>query len=294
MDIDLTRLQHIAAVARLRSFSRAAEDLHITQPALSRSIASFEQRHGVRLFDRGRSGAVPTAIGALVVAQAEQLMRSAHDLGHNLRLYRTGEAGDLAIGFGPLIASLLLPEISRHLLATRPHLKVHAVIKPAEQMLAELLADKVEMVFGNSWLAGQSNEVAVEPLGTLRLVWVARSDHPLAGKAAISIAQLDDFPVASITELPAAGVTGRSGAFVCENYPILRDAVLGSDCVCLSAEPLTADDVAAGRLAILDVRDSPVVLSDISVVRRRERLPSPGAAAVVALVRERLASTANR
>lgn len=54
--MEMTRLRHILAVARTRSFSRAAEEEGITQPALSRSIAAFEQRHGVTLFDRGRGG----------------------------------------------------------------------------------------------------------------------------------------------------------------------------------------------------------------------------------------------
>ena len=111
--MELTRLRHILAVARTGSFSRAAEEERITQPALSRSIAAFEQRHGVILFDRGRGGAHPTPAGRLVIEQARRLLSATNDLERSLRLYGTGEAGRLAFGLGPLLASLFLPGLGQ-------------------------------------------------------------------------------------------------------------------------------------------------------------------------------------
>ena len=68
MDVDLAKLNQLLVIARTGSFSRAAEELRITQPALSRSVAGLEQRFGFRIFERGRGGATPTTVGALVLA----------------------------------------------------------------------------------------------------------------------------------------------------------------------------------------------------------------------------------
>src|SRR5689334_16184028 len=98
MEVDLTRLRHIVAIADTGSFSRAAEEVRITQPALSRSIATFEQRHGVRLFHRGRGGVSVTPAGALVIEQARTMLAAAGDLERSLRLFGKGEAGRVAFG----------------------------------------------------------------------------------------------------------------------------------------------------------------------------------------------------
>src|SRR5213593_1327258 len=100
--MDLTRLRHIVAVADTGSFSRAAEDVRITQPALSRSIATFEQQYGVRLFDRGRGGVSSTPAGSLVIEQARSMLSAATDLERSMRLFGKGEAGRVAFGLGPL------------------------------------------------------------------------------------------------------------------------------------------------------------------------------------------------
>jgi len=84
MLFDLVRLRHVVALASQRSFTRAAEQLHISQPALSRSISEFERRADVRLFERNRGGIELTAVGRQVVAQAEDLLRSAEAIDLNV------------------------------------------------------------------------------------------------------------------------------------------------------------------------------------------------------------------
>jgi LysR family transcriptional regulator, pca operon transcriptional activator len=280
MQFDLTRLRHIVAISRQLSFSRAAEELHITQPALSRSIADFEERFGIRLFDRGRGGVVVTAIGKLVVEEAERVLRAARDLEHNLKLYGAGEAGRISIGLGPLAASLILPRLSQQLLTTRPSLQLKASIKHAEQLFQELLADEIEMIFANSWRIGSSPDVTVTLVGTIRLALIVRSGHPLAARTKVRLSDLRPYPVANAVELPVAGLTGEAGAFVCDNYHILRETVLGTDCVWLASPDLLSDDIAANRLTQVEVADFGPFRNEVSMIHRRGRTMSPAAEAV--------------
>jgi len=285
MEFDLTRLRHIVAVARNRSFSRAAEELHITQPALSRSIAAFEERFGLRLFDRGRGGVVMTAAGKLVVDEADRLLRSAVDLEHNLRLYGQGEAGRIALGVGPLAASLILPRLSQAILTEGSSLQLRASIKPAEQLLQELLADEIEMIFANSLPLEVSPELEITPVGSVTLAMIVRGGHPLAASRGVQMSDLRKFPATNAVELPVAGLTGEAGAFVCDNFHIMRETVLRTDSVWLAPPELFADDIEAGRLQTLDVVDFGPVENVVSMIRRKDRTMSPAAVSIAETVR---------
>src|SRR5262245_48089126 len=113
MDLSLGKLQQLITVARCGSISRAAEELHITQPALSRSIAAIERRYGFPIFNRIGHGVEPTAAGAQVLSQAEPLLQSMRIFDSNLGLLAAGKAGALKIGLPPLLASQLLADLAR-------------------------------------------------------------------------------------------------------------------------------------------------------------------------------------
>jgi DNA-binding transcriptional LysR family regulator len=286
--LDLTRLRHILAVARNQSFSRAAEEQGITQPALSRSIAAFEQRHGVTLFDRGRGGVYPTAAGQLVVEHARALLASADDLERSLRGYGSGEAGRLAIGLGPLLASLLLPRLSGTLMRSRPGLQVSTLIRPPDQLITDLLGDKIEMILGNNWQLGRLPGTEVETLGRIRLAIMVRAAHPLAKARRASLADLEGYPAASAVDLPAGGLSSHAGAFVCDNFHILRETVQQTDCIWISSPAFVAQELRDGTLVQLPISDLAFDASDVVTVFRRGRTCSPAALAAAEEVRAML------
>jgi DNA-binding transcriptional LysR family regulator len=288
MELDLARLRHIVTVADTGSFSRAAEEVRITQPALSRSIAAFERQHGVRLFDRGRGGVSVTAAGTLVIQQARGMLAAASDLERSLQLFGKGEAGRLAFGLGPLLASLL-PMIAPKLLQSRPNLRVTTMIRPIDQMLGDLFNGRIEMILGNSWHLGQVPGLLREALGTLPLGIFVRAGHPLAGLQKINTAQLEAYPTAHPVELPSGGLTDRGGSFICDNFDVLREIVLASDCICRTSPVFLPRELNEGRLVELDVPALSPARTEISVVFRRGRSRSPAAQAIIEEIRAVLA-----
>lgn len=289
--MDLTRLRHIVAVARNRSFSRAAEEEGITQPALSRSIAAFEQRYGIKLFDRGRGGVHPTAAGLHVIGQANKLLTASSDLERSLKRFPDGEAGTIAFGLGPLLSGLFLPRLASVLLSDFPGLQILTLTRTPNQLVTELLADRIEMILGNSWNLGRVPGTELERLGQLRIAVMVRAGHPLARSESVSLAELEQYPVASAVELPPGSV-GAAGSFVCDNFHVLRDAVLRTDCSWMSSPAFLADDLRAGTMRRLEVSDLQAVDSDICLVSKRGRTPSPAARAVTEGVRTLLAEAA--
>lgn len=289
METSLTRLRHIVAVARTSSFSLAAEEEGISQPALSRSIQAFEAQYGVRLFDRGRGGVSLTPAGALVVEQARAMLASAGELDRSLRLYGKGEAGRVAVGFGPLMGSLLLPPLGKALLRARPNLQLVALVRPPDQLLEKLMDDSIEMIVGNNWQLADAPGVAQETLARLHLTIVARAGHPLAGRT-VRMAEVSTYPVASAVDLPGSSVSGATGGVVCDNFHILREITAETDCIWVTSASFVATELRAGTLAELDVADLAVANTDICMAYRRGRTRSPAAVELTEQVRAMLAA----
>ncbi len=290
--MDLTRLQHIVALARTASFSRAAQEVHLTQPALSRSIATFEARYGLRLFDRGRGGVTPTAAGRMVIAQARAILGAARELEDSLGTHAAGEAGDVAIGAGPLAACLLMPGLASTLLATRPRLRLQLVIRTPVALLAELAGDRVEFALAAPWPNEDFVNFEVEPVARLPLAILVRAGHPLAGRPGLRRADLAAYPYAGPIQHSGLGAASDVGGISCDNYHMLRDTVLASDCIWLTSPSMVAGEIARGSLVTLRTEDVPTIWNEIALIRRRGRTLSPAALAVVDEARSLLEAAA--
>lgn len=284
METDIKKLRQLVTVARTGNFSRAAEELHITQPALSRSIAGFEEHFGIRIFDRGRNGAVLTPLGAMVIAEAETLIKQAHALDHNLRLYAQGDAGKINFGMGPLVASMVLPSLSIHFLHSRPKLRLQASVKSVRTLLIELMDDTIEMLFCAGEQIEATNELALEKVGSAGFDFFVRAGHPLAGCGPLSRSGFGEFPILCGSEFST--FAGSEGAFLCDNYHILRDTALHTDGIWISSPLFVKEELNSGQLVALTVTDHQLPQhSDIIAVRRSGYTPSPAADAIYDFVR---------
>ena len=290
MELDLKRLQQVMVVARVGSFSRAAEELHITQPALSRSIALLEERYGMRIFERGRGGAVLTEVGKLAVAEADALLRDARSLEHNFRLYGTGEGGRIAFGMGPLLASMILPDLSVYFINARPELTIKSVVKSAEALYDELMDDRIEILFCAGGQLEGEKDIVREDVGVVNRSVVVRPGHPLTAKNRVTSADVSGFTLLSAVDMAAWEGGDAAGAFICDNYHILRHTVLHTDAVWMTSSDFVAEELKQGRLCALAIADDPLETAiAVSVISRSGNRLSPAAIAVRDFVSERLA-----
>lgn len=281
-----TRLRHLVTVAKAGSFSRAAEELRITQPALSRSVASLEQTYGLQIFERSRTGVTVTPAGRQVLSEAENLLRNIRTFERNSRLYGSGDAGEIAIGFGPLIASILMPAIARTMLAERPEVAMNTSIRSPAAMLAQLLNDEIEVLFYAGSAFDLPSGVEAMKIGRMQVGFMARSSHPLAGTCKVTSTDLAKFPLASGTAmLPQRSFPMRT-ALQCDNYHILREITLDNDVVWLSSPLMCVADIEAGRLVELVPSDIASMWSDVTVFTRTGRVLSPLARQVTRIATE--------
>jgi DNA-binding transcriptional LysR family regulator len=284
--MDLKRWTHVVAVADRRSFVRAAEQVHLSQPALTRSIQAAEAELGLLLFDRGTNEVTVTPAGEFVIARARQLVFNSHCLERDVELYRNRGLGDTAFGIGPFPAATFLPGLLAQLRREHPHVNLRVEISNWQLLLKRLLEEDIEFFVAETRDLPANPQINIDPLGREPGGFYVRRGHPLATRKTVTLNQLWGHGVLSV-RLPAgvravlANLLGASTgadlkfALECDNLQVLKTVALNSDSVLAAPHASVVDEIAAKTLVPLVVTGLPAVAAQMGVVTLRGRTPSP-------------------
>ena len=289
MDLSLGKLQHLVSVARCGSFSRAAMELNLSQPALSRSIATIEERYGFAIFNRVGHGVEPTAAGIQVLEQARPLLKGLRVFESNMGLLAGGCGGRLSMGMAPLLASELVPRFTGDFFGASD-MQLRVMVRPGEELVEALANDEVEMIFFPGPHVADAGEIELEQVGDARPACVVRQGHPLAGRKNLQLADLADYPWASSVEDPVGPPIPSRSRMVCDSYHILRDAVMATELVCICSQAFIAEELRDGRLVEIVIDGLPLPPTAIFAGRLKGRVHSPLASRALAAIRGYLAA----
>jgi DNA-binding transcriptional LysR family regulator len=300
MALDLRLIRHALALAQHGHFRRAARALHISQPTLSRNVATLEKSLGVRLFDRTPAGVEPTAFGRLVLERGGKLLAGETELLREITLQAGLEIGSLVVSAGPYPFEVSVAHALTRLVAEHPRLSVQATAAHARDVARNVLNGQVDVGVTDQSVAANQERLFFEPLPTHQIYLACRPGHPLASKRRVTPAELVAYPVAStdaighvaelMTSLGAkAGQlhpdTGdyRPGILV-NSLIVARRIASGSDALVPGIAGMLDADVEAGRLVKLNFQ-----LADLQtrygIITLKGRTPSPSAAKFIALLR---------
>jgi DNA-binding transcriptional LysR family regulator len=193
----LVQLRHLIELAVNGSFSQSAIKLHLTQPALSRSIKALEDELGQPLFDRiGRKNEL-TAFGSHIVQRARVLVDEANELRQTSVQLQKGEIGQFRIGMGSGPGAMLMTPMLM-LMATK-YPKAHIDISRGSttlliQALRERLLDALILDIRS---LEPATDLKIEAIHEMAGVFMCRPGHPLAKKRSVPFAMLRDYPIAS-------------------------------------------------------------------------------------------------
>jgi DNA-binding transcriptional LysR family regulator len=186
MAFTLRLLRILVAVANRQSFTRAAEQMGLTQPGVSKSIHELERQVGVRLVERIPTGVRLTEAGTVLLGHARTILaeeRAAEDALDSLRgLGR----GSLRIGASPTIATYLLPAFVQRFSAEHPAIELHLRTAPSREVVAALIARELDVGLTEAPVP-EDSRLMVVPWREDELVVVAAPSHALAPLAPIAI-----------------------------------------------------------------------------------------------------------
>jgi DNA-binding transcriptional LysR family regulator len=188
MDTEL--LKTFLAICRQRSFSKAAEQLHRTQPAISRRIGLLERELGVPLFERGASELMLSQAGRVLEPFAERALAALRDAEDAVRELRQTNAGPLSLAIVGTLAGRELSALLKRFAAAHP--KVEISLRTARSAEVSDLVRRGEATIGIRYDRDRSPDLESSLLGTERLLVVCAADHALAGHRVRSFASLKD------------------------------------------------------------------------------------------------------
>ena len=210
MKIDTLGVQALVAIADHASFRRAAEELHITQTALSRRLQNLESFLGVKLVERTTRSVALTRLGADFVPQARRLLSGLEASLTEMRETGRSLRGNVTIACVPTVGVHYLPRIVQRYAQLHPGNRIDILDHASSDVAIAVLRREAE--FGINTLGAPHPELEAAPLMQDRFVLVCRRDHALARKPRLAWKQLAPYPLI---------LSGRESA----NRPLLEAAL---------------------------------------------------------------------
>lgn len=294
--VDPRRLIELLRIAQRGSFTKAAEVLSVSQPALSRSISILERSLGVELLKRTRNGADLTKLGSHLVSYAEALdallMRAAEDIRKN----KVGLQGSIIIGVSPVACADLVPEAVVRLKAIWPGIAIMIDQGPDEVLLDKLRSSTIDLVVSTVGPGSETADIAREILMPDSLVVVARAGSPWAGLKTAGLGQFDK----AHWVMPNPNTVmwqNIQSLFAAENTPwpddctisnsilAIKSLIARSDFVTISSRELMKPEVQSGAFVTVELQASRFA-RQICVRSRRDVASSPIIGRMLALLRE--------
>ncbi len=191
--MELRHLRYFAAVAAHGSFSRAAHNLHLTQPALSRQVKDLEEELGVPLLVRGTNAITLTEAGEIFYEEARDLLARADQAVQRVR----GEARHeiLRVGYGPSLTSGIMPRALERFQAAVPRVRLELEDLSPREMKEKALAGQLDLVIVPDSAENSIKGFQWTELRRMAVVLVMSRAHPLAKLGKIPPKRLIGLPL---------------------------------------------------------------------------------------------------
>ena len=195
--VTLKQLRYLAALDETKHYRRAAEQCGISQPSLSAQIQNIEEALGLRLVERGRSGAALTPVGREVVARGRRILDEMQSLADFAAGAQRGLAGTIRLGAKPTLGPYLLPHVVARLHRQHADLSLYVREAAPRELEFELTRGVHDVILAQLPVAG--GELVTERLFREPLYLAVAADHPLAGVDYVATTDLKGLKILSLS-----------------------------------------------------------------------------------------------
>ncbi|WP_026035709.1 LysR family transcriptional regulator [Cupriavidus sp. BIS7] len=298
------QLRHFLALLDTGSLAAAADAVHLSQPALSRSIRALEDALGVPLFDRNDRRLRPTAYATAYAPRARRMLSDEKEGMRTLGLMQAGDLGTFSTGMGSSLAAPILRPMLAELLRTSPGLRLRSIIDTSERLLDALLAERIDFFVGNIRAAEAHDGLVVEPIYPCTFGWYARQSHPLADGRSVDAAQLRQYPMlapghfepsmarrlAQIYGLPTP--VPDQFALISDDVGTVLEIVESTDAIVPQTDLSALPGLRARSIVELAVSPGLELDLTLGIVRHGDRTLAPATLRAFEIIRERFAMAA--
>jgi LysR family transcriptional regulator, hydrogen peroxide-inducible genes activator len=194
--MELDQLRYFLRVAERGNFTRAAEDLALSQPALSRSIQKLEEELGQPVFERKTRSVSLTEAGVLLQSRAQQVLTILDDT--KAEITDDGQSGRVRVGAIPTIAPYFLPDVLRQFATAFPKATLIVQEDTTEELLKSCTQGEIDLAI--LALPVPAKYLESEELFEEELLLVLPVDHPLVSKPKIRLTDVEPFPFVLLGE----------------------------------------------------------------------------------------------
>ncbi len=294
--IKLRHLQAFIEVARQKSVVRAADVLHISQPAVTKTVRELEDVLGVALFEREGRGIRPTRLGEIFLRHAATTMTALRQAVDAVSREAAQADPPVRIGALPTVSARIMPEAMTHFLADATQAPVKIVTGENAILLEQLRQSDLDLVVGRLAAPEKMTGLSFEHLYSERVVFVVRPGHRLLSRNANIFTELSTYPMLMPTRnsvirpiveqfLIAQGIAMPQTQIETVSDSFGRAYVRMSDAVWIISEGVVFSDVAAGTLAVLPF-DTSDTSGPVGLTMRTDTAISTSLALMIKAIRE--------
>jgi DNA-binding transcriptional LysR family regulator len=286
LQIEFRHLETFCRVAELKSFSKAADDLFLTQPTISGHILSLEQSLSLRLFDRASREVRLTKSGEVFQDYASKILSLRKDLLNALSEFSLGIRGELTLGTSTIPGEYLLPRLIGDFKKEHPSFVISLKIADTKEVIQYVLQDHVE--FGIIGAKLNHPSLHYEKFEEDEIIVVAPSDHPLARKKKVYLDELLKEPwiireEGSGTRMAMERALRRKGKSLTQFNVVMemgstssvKEGVKAKLGLAFISGRAAEGEVLQGSLYRIDVEDLEPISRQIYIVSHRRRTLSP-------------------
>jgi LysR family transcriptional regulator, low CO2-responsive transcriptional regulator len=265
LSLNLDRLRTFRKVVELESFSRAAEELFLSQPAVSLQIRHLERELGAVLIDRHAARAVATPAGTALLAFAEHVDQGNAQLQRQLAALQN-EHAFVSIGCSATSAKQFVPRIISAVSQLAPEVHVRVITLPPDEAVAKVLRGELDFVLTTEGFI--SNRLEAEQILTARLFIVGQPTNPLARRERVTPEEVARYPFALLPAPWSAQARFREWAsnqgveirvaMELSSYDGLKEAARNGLALAVVAETAIIGDIQRGDLAMIRTVGLPI------------------------------------
>lgn len=296
--IDSKKLRHFKTVAEEGNFNDAAVLLHLSQPALSRSIQSLEDSLKLKLFDRSQRAIKLTLAGQQLLKHACSVLLEIENIEREADKFNSLISGKLNIGTGPLPADHIAARACARFIEQYPNINISLQVEDPTYLAPKLVNGDIDILLADPRVIIDQKHLEFQPLPEVPAVLVARKGHPLASKMNVTLNELQQYPLGIISKLgkqivgKALGISSQEDinslfSYECNSTQLLLTTVKFSDTISILMEDNVIEPISRNEVSLIDVPAiSNHLTSQYAIVTFKPRLLSLAAEKYIEIVHQ--------